>query len=127
MKIKLISSTSCVTTGRPSTSASPFDPDEKISHGDSRGHTGLAIGDVGSFYSKSTKQQLVATSSTHAEVKALYPLSVDILYLINLSDEIQRSISLPAVVVEDNNPTVQLSSSLSSRIKKSKHFVMLID
>ena len=69
----------------------------------------------------STKQQLVATSSTHAEVKALYQLSVDILYLI------QRPISLPAVVMEDNNPTVQLSSSLSSRIKRSKHFLMLIN
>ena len=100
-----------------------------LSHGDSRGHSGycLAIGDAGSFYSKSTKQQLVATSSTHAEVKALYQLSVDILYLINLSDEIQRPISLPAVVMEDNNPTVQLSSSLSSRIKRSKHFLMLIN
>ena len=94
-----------------------------LSHGDSRGHSGycLAIGDVGSFYSMSTKQQLVATSSTHAEVKALYQLSVDILYLI------QRPISLPAVVMEDNNPTVQLSSSLSSRIKRSKHFLMLIN
>ena len=100
-----------------------------LSHGDSRGHSGycLGIGDIGSFYSKSSKQQLVATSSTHAEVKALYQLSVDILYLINLSDEIQRPISLPAVVMEDNNPTVQLSSSLSSRIKRSKHFLMLIN
>ena len=82
-----------------------------LSHGDSRGHSGycLAIGDVGFFYSKSTKQQLVATSSTHAEVKALYQLSVDILYLINLIEENQRPISLPAVVMEDNNPTVQLS------------------
>ena len=28
------------------------------------------------------------------------------------------------VVMEDNNPTVQLSSSLSSRIKRSKHFLI---
>ena len=68
-----------------------------------------------------------ATSSTHAEVKALYQLTVDILFIINLSDEIQRPISLPAVVMEYNNPTVQLSSSLSSRIKRSKHFLMLIN
>ena len=100
-----------------------------LSHGDSRGHSGycLSIGDLSSFYSKSTKQQLVATSSTHAEVKALYQLTVDILFLINLSDEIQRPIALPAVILEDNNPTVQLSSSLSSRIKRSKHFLMLIN
>ena len=69
----------------------------------------------------------MATSSTHAEVKALYQLTVDILFLINLSDEIQRPIALPAVILEDNNPTVQLSSSLSSRIKRSKHFLMLIN
>ena len=100
-----------------------------LSHGDSRGHSGycLSIGDLSSFYSKSTKQQLVATSSTHAEVKALYQLTVDILFLINLSDEIQRPIALPAIILEDNNPTVQLSSSLSSRIKRSKHFLMLIN
>ena len=100
-----------------------------LSHGDSRGHSGycIALGDLSSFYSKSAKQQLVATSSTHAEVKALYQLTVDILFLINLSDEIQRPISLPAIVLEDNNPTVQLSESLSSRIKRSKHFLMIIN
>ena len=100
-----------------------------LSHGDSRGHSGycLAIGDLSSFYSKSSKQQLVATSSTHAEVKALYQLTADILFLINLSDEIQRPIDLPAIVLEDNNPAVQLSSTLSSKIKRSKHFLMLIN
>ena len=100
-----------------------------LSHGDSRGHSGycLALGDLSSFYSKSSKQQLVATSSTHAEVKALYQLTADILFLINLSDEIQRPIDLPAIIMEDNNPAVQLSSSLSSRIKRSKHFLMLIN
>ena len=60
-------------------------------------------------------------------MKALYQLTVDILFLINLSDEIQRPIALPAVILGDNNPTVQLSSSLSSRIKRSKHFLMLIN
>ena len=41
-----------------------------LSHGDSRGYSGycIALGDLSSFYSKSAKQQLVATSSTHAEV-----------------------------------------------------------
>ena len=63
----------------------------------------------------------------HAEVKALYQLTVDIHFLINLSDEIHRPISLPAIVLENNNPTVQLSESLSSRIKCSKHFLMIIN
>ena len=100
-----------------------------LSHFDSRGHSGycIAIGDLSSFYSKSNKQQLVATSSTHAEVKALYQLITDLIFLINLCDEIGRAIELPAIIFEDNNPAVQLSCSLSSRIKRSKHFLMLIN
>ena len=100
-----------------------------LSHDDSRGHSGycIALGDLSAFYSKSLKQQLVATSSTHAEVKALYQLVVDLIFIINLCDEIKRPIDLPAVIFEDNNPTVQVSSSISARIKRSKHFLMLIN
>ena len=73
-----------------------------MSHEDSRGHSGycLSVGDLSAFYSKSNKQPLVATSSTHAEVKALYQLVTDLIYLINLSDEIGRSIDLPVVIFE---------------------------
>ena len=100
-----------------------------LSHDDSRGHTGycITIGDIGTFYSKSVKQQLVATSSTHAEVKALYQLVVDLIYIINLCDEIGRAVDLPVIIFEDNNPTVQLSGSLSARVKRSKHFLMLVN
>ena len=101
-----------------------------LSHDDSRGHTGycITLGDIGTFYSKSVKQQLVATSSTHAEVKALYQLVVDLIYIIiNLCDEIGRAIDLPVIIFEDNNPTVQLSGSLSAKVKRSKHFLMLVN
>ena len=100
-----------------------------LSHEDSREHTGycICIGDMGSFYAKSTKQQLVATSSTHAEVKALHQLIVDLIFIINICDETQRSIDLPVIIFEDNNPTVQLSGSLSARVKRSKHFLMLVN
>ena len=100
-----------------------------LTHDDSKGHTGycLSFGISGSFFSKSIKQSLVTTSSTHAEVKALYQLVVDIVFVINLCDEIGRPISLPAVVFEDNSPTVQLAGDISARVKKSKHFVMLVD
>ena len=86
----------------------------------------IGIGDLGAFYSKSTKQQLVATS-THAEVKALYQFAVDLIFIINLCDEIERSINLPVVIFDDNNPNVQLSGSLSSRVKRSTHFLMLVN
>ena len=100
-----------------------------MSHEDLTGHSGycLSVGDLSAFYFKSNKQPLVATSSTHADVKALYQLVTDLIYLVNLSDEIGKSVALPAVIFEDNNPTVQLSSSLSTRIKRSKHFLMPIN
>ena len=100
-----------------------------LSHDDSRGHSGycITIGNLSSFYSKSSKQQMVATSSTHAEVKALYQLVVDLILIINLCNEINRAIDLPIIIFEDNNPTVQMSTSLSARIKRSKHYLMLIN
>ena len=52
---------------------------------------------------------------------------VDLIYIINLCDEIGRDIELPVVIFEDNNPTAQLSGSLSSRVKRSKHFLMLVN
>ena len=60
-------------------------------------------------------------------MKALYQLVVDLIFIINLCDEIKRPIQLPAVIFEDNNPAVQVSSSMSAKIKRSKHFVMLIN
>ena len=100
-----------------------------LSHDDSRGHSGycITIGNLSSFYSKSSKQQMVATSSTHAEVKALYQLVVDLILIINLCSEINRAIDLPIIIFEDNNPTVQVTTSLSARIKRSKHYLMIIN
>ncbi len=100
-----------------------------LTHPDGRGHTGycLCLGELGAFYSKSVKQPLVATSSTHAEIKALYQLCIDLIYVINLCDELERDIELPAIVFEDNAPTIQLTDGLSAKAKKSKHFLMLIN
>ena len=82
---------------------------------------------MGSFYSKSVKQALTATSSTYAEIKALYQLVVDLICIINLCFELQRSIDLPAIIFEDNSPAVQLTESISAKAKKSKHFGMLVN
>lgn len=98
-------------------------------HPDAHGHSGycICLGQVSAFYVKSVKQALTATSSTHAEIKALYQLTVELLYIINLCDELKRPIDLPAVVFEDNAPAIQLAGDLSSRAKKSKHFLMLVN
>ena len=44
------------------------------------------------FYSKSSKQQNIATSSTHAEIRALYELTMNIVYLLTLFEEMTRPI-----------------------------------
>ena len=100
-----------------------------LTHSDSKSHTGycLSFGDIGSFYSKSTKQTLVTTSSTHAEMRALYQLILEIIYVIHLCEELHRPVTLPAIVLEDNQPVIDLTADLSSRSKKCKHFLMLVN
>jgi hypothetical protein len=81
-----------------------------LTHEDSKSHTGycMSFGEIGSFYSKSSKQTLVTTSSTHAELRALYTLTVDIVYLVHLCEELHRPIDLPAIVMVDNQPIIDL-------------------
>lgn len=100
-----------------------------LTHSDSKSHTGycLSFGSIGTFYSKSSKQTLVTTSSTHAEMRALYQLVLDIIYVVHLCDELGRPITLPAIVLEDNQPVIDLSKELTKRSKKCKHFLMLIN
>jgi hypothetical protein len=102
-----------------------------MSHEDASSHTGytVALGSVcpqSYFLSKSSKQKSIATSSTHAEIRALFDLSINLIYLINLFKEIQRPIELPVVVYEDNQATIDLVNSSSTKITKSKHYLMLI-
>ncbi len=68
----------------------------------------------------------MTTSSTHAEVRALYELIVEIIFTVKLCEEIRRPLKLPAIILEDNQPTIDLSKELSSRVKKCKHFLMLV-
>jgi hypothetical protein len=100
-----------------------------LTHRDSKSHTGycMSFGQIGSFYSKSGKQTLVTTSSTHAEMRALYSLVVDIIFVVHLCSELGRSIELPCVVLEDNQPVIDLTSELAGRVKRCKHFLMLVD
>ena len=100
-----------------------------LTHTDSKSHSGycLSFGEIGTFYAKSSKQNLVATSSAHAEMRALYQLILEIVYVVNLCEEIGRSISLPAIVMEDNQPVIDITRDFSKRSKKCKHFLMLIN
>jgi hypothetical protein len=99
-----------------------------LTHSDSKSHSGycMSFGEIGTFYSKSTVQKLVATSSTHAELRALQSLTIDIIFVVNLCRELGRPLSLPSIVFEDNQPVLDLTSELNQRAKRCKHFLMLI-
>ena len=98
-------------------------------HPDSKGHTGYTIGlhPNGTFYNRSAKQTLVSTSSTHAEMRALYTLVKDILFIIYICSEVNISLLLPAVIMEDNSAVVTISNEESAYLKKCKHFIMVVN
>jgi hypothetical protein len=99
-----------------------------LSHKDSKSHQGwtMSFGKSGCFASKSSKQDIIATSSTHAELRALYILSLEITYTITLMQELGRALSLPCIVFEDNQPVIDLVSEITGVTKRSKHFCMNI-
>ena len=100
-----------------------------LTHADSKSHTGfcMSFGTIGTFYSKSGKQTLVTTSSTHAEMKALYSLVIEIVFIVNLCKELHRELHLPCVVMQDNQPVIDLLQETSARSKRCKHFLMMIN
>jgi hypothetical protein len=69
-------------------------------HLDSKGHTRYTMGlhPNGTFYNRSAKQTLVSTSSTHVEMRALYILLEDILFMIYICSELNIPLLLPAVI-----------------------------
>ena len=98
-----------------------------LPHSDSKSHTGyyLSFGSVGSFYCKSSKQTLVATSSTHAEAKALYSLVTDVLHVVQICHDLKEPLKLPAQIHEDNLSVIKLCDD--GIFKKSKHYLMTIN
>jgi Reverse transcriptase (RNA-dependent DNA polymerase) len=96
---------------------------------DSKGQTGfcLSFNDCGFFYAKSLKQIIVTTSSTHAEMRALFQLITEIIFIEYVCSEIGRALKLPAIILEDNQPVITLMNEEKSVQKGSKHFRMLIN
>ena len=73
---------------------------------DSKGHTGYTIslnGTTGMFHNRSVKQTAVATSSTHAEARAIFTLAKEHNFLITLYEELKITLELPAIIMEDNH------------------------
>ena len=86
-------------------------------HSDAKGHN------VGTFCSR--KQTLVSTSSTHAEMRAIFTLVKDILFLIYLCHELHVQHRLSAIVMEDNSAVITVTGDHSAYLKKCKHFLMI--
>jgi hypothetical protein len=98
-------------------------------HPDSKGHTGYTIGfySEGTFYNRSAKQSLVSTSSTHAEMRAIFTLVKDILYVLSICLELSIELTMPAIIMEDNSAVITVTTDESAYMKKCKHFLMLIN
>jgi len=98
-------------------------------HADSKGHTGYTIGfyNEGTFYNRSAKQSLVSTSSTHAEMRAIFTLVKDIIYILSVCLELQINLTMPAIIMEDNSAVITVTTDESAYMKKCKHFLMLIN
>jgi hypothetical protein len=98
-------------------------------HPDSKGHTGYTIGfyNEGTFYNRSAKQSLVSTSSTHAEMRAIFTLVKDILYILCVCLELRIDLTMPAIIMEDNSAVITVTTDESAYMKKCKHFLMLIN
>jgi hypothetical protein len=60
-------------------------------------------------------------------MRALYQLVVDIIYVVTLCEEMGRPVSLPAIVMEDNQPVIDLSKDMTKGSKKCRHFLMLVN
>ena len=99
-------------------------------HPDSKGHTGYTIsfyGTIGTFHNRSVKQTAVATSSTHAEARAIFTLAKELNFLIALCQELQIPLELPAIIMEDNSAVVTMANNDSGYTKKCKHFLMVLN
>ena len=99
-------------------------------HSDSKGHTGYNIsfyGTTGTFHNRSVKQTAVATSSTHAEARAIFTLAKELNFIIALCQELLIPLELPTIIMEDNSAVVTMANSDSGYTKKCKHFLMVLN
>ena len=84
-------------------------------------------GTTGTFHNRSVKQTAVATSSTHAEARAIFTLAKELNFIIALCQELRIPLELPAVIMEDNSAVVTMANSDSGYTKKCKHFLMVLN
>jgi len=60
-------------------------------------------------------------------VRALYDLTIQIIFLVALFKELNRPVELPVIVFEDNQPCIDLVTQETTRLGKSKHYLNIIN
>ena len=70
---------------------------------------------------------MVSTSSTHAEMRALYTLVKDIQFVIYICSELNIPLLLPATIMEVSSAVVTISNEENTYLKKCKYFVLVIN
>jgi hypothetical protein len=96
-----------------------------ITHPDSTGHTGVAITlGEGAIYCESTKQKLVARSSTEAEIIALNTGLSTVIWLRHLLREQLRGREVDVIVRQDNKSAIILTKE-GRRSIQNKKFITL--
>ena len=90
-------------------------------HRDDKGHSGmiLFIGDS-PIFSRSTKQKLVATSSMHAEVLALFEALPYVIWMRDLLAELGYP-QKPTVVEQDNKSALSIYEQGWNKSNKTRH------
>ena len=70
----------------------------------------------GVFYSKSQKKTVVTTSSTHAEMRAIYSLVKDIFFVIQLCTDMGIDLKQPAIILEENSAVIAMATEEASHV-----------
>ena len=97
-------------------------------YSDSKEHSGYTVsfhGTTGTVHNRSVKHAAVATSSTHAEARAIFTLAKELNFLIAICQELRIPLELPAIIMENNSVT--LAKTETSYAKKCKHFLMVLN
>jgi hypothetical protein len=91
-------------------------------HGDGKGHTGsvVKIGDA-TVMTKSSKQKLVAKSSTESELIALSDMAGGVIWLRNFMMEQGYHSNVPACIHQDNQSTMALIENGRSTSQRTRH------
>ena len=75
-------------------------------------------------------QQLISTSSTQSEIRALQSFVVDIIFIVEFCMELRHPAIIfednKAVIFKDNGAVIALSREMTSPAKRCKHFLMAI-